>query len=70
MDSIVVVQISRGFEWEDFEEDESLEGDEDEDVFRNEEPLSCLRICDLGQDVVEKIGKGLAASNADLIEGA
>ena len=31
LDSIVVVQISRGFEWEDFEEDESLEGDEDEE---------------------------------------
>ena len=46
----MVVQVPESFEGEDLEEDEGLEGDEDEDVFRNPEPLSGLGVREFGED--------------------
>ena len=70
LDPVVVVQVPGSFEGEDLQEDEGLEGDEDEDVFRNPEPLSGLGVREFGEDEVEEVGEGLAEGDADLVESA
>ena len=67
---VVVIQVLRSFEGEDLQEDEGLEGDEDEDVFGNPEPLSGLGVREFGEDEVEETVEGLAHGNVDLGEGA
>ena len=70
LDPVVVIQVLRSFEGEDLQEDEGLEGDEDEDVFGNPEPLSGLGVREFGEDEVEETVEGLAHGSADLVEGA
>ena len=48
LDPAVVIQVPRSFEGEDLQENEALEGDDDEDVFGNPEPLSGLGVREFG----------------------